>query len=127
MTKTTINNNLESVLEYLTDLSDSDKVAIHNEYCQSMNYCDNEIYTNDEDFFNTFFDGKVIDAVRAATYGDFNYSHEYVIFNGYGNLESFNYVDDRIDLKEIAADILEHPENYYDIELEEADEETETN
>ena len=70
-------------------------------------------------FFNTFFDGKVLDAVRAVSYGEYQYSNDYVIFNGYGNLESFDYVKERVDIDAIAEDIKENPENYYGIELEE--------
>lgn len=115
----TIYKNFDSVKEYLNNLDDSELVGVHNEYCQSVNNSDDEIYINDEDFFNTFFDGKVLEAVRAVSYGEYNYSHEYVKFNGYGNLESFDDPSDNVDLKSIAADILENPENYYGIELEE--------
>jgi len=115
----TIKNTLEAVQEYLNNLDDSEIVRIHNEYCQSCNNSDDEIYNNDEDFFNTFFDGKVLEAVRAVSFGEYNYSDEYVVFNGYANLESFNNPSSHVDIDSIANDILENPENYYDIELEE--------
>lgn len=114
----TIYKNLESVKEYLDCLDDSELVNVNNEYCQNHNM-DDEIYINDEDFFNTFFEGKVLEAVRAVSFGEYNYSHEYVVFNGYGNLESFNNPTDRVDIESIAEDILENPENYNGIELEE--------
>ena len=38
---------------------------------------------NDEDFFNTFFEGRPMEAVRAAVYGDYNYTDDYVKFEGY--------------------------------------------
>lgn len=123
--KTTIKNNLEAAIEYLNSLDNNELVNIHNEYCQSAGYGDDEIYTNDEEFFNTFFSGKVIEAVRAVSYGEFNFSDEFVKFNGYGNLESFNRPEDHVDINAIAADILENPHNYYDIEIEEEEEETE--
>ena len=115
----TIYNTIEKITEYLNNLDDSELVNIHNEYCQSCNYSDNEIYSNDEEFFNTFFEGKVIEAVRAVAYGEYQYNNDYVIFNGYGNLESFDYAKDRVDISAIAEDIKENPENYYGIELEE--------
>ena len=43
---------------------------------------------NDDEFFNTYFEGKPMEAVRSASYGEYNYMDEYVKFNGYGNLES---------------------------------------
>ncbi len=114
---------IEAITDYLNELDNSDLVRIHNEYCQSANMDSDEIYSNDEEFFNMFFEGKVIEAVRAATYGDFNYSHDYVIFNGYGNLDSFNNPADHVDIAAIAEDILENESNYIDIELEEVEEE----
>lgn len=120
--KTVIKNTIEAITDYLNELDNNELVSIHNEYCQSQNYADNEIYNNDEEFFNMFFEGKVLDAVRAVSYGEYNYSNDYVIFNGYGNLESFNNPSAHVDISEIANDILENPENY-DIELEEVEEE----
>lgn len=38
-----------------------------------------------------------------AFYGDINPNHEYFQFDGYGNLVSFNYLDDKID--ELISDI----------------------
>lgn len=116
---------IEAITEYLNGLSDSELVNIHNEYCQSCNYSDDEIFINDEDFFNTYFENDVLGAVRAASYGEFNYSHKYVKFNGYGNLDSFNNPTEYVDIAAIAADILENEENYNYIELEEVEEETE--
>ena len=117
--KNYIANNIEAITDYLNDLKTNDLVRVHNEYCRSVGYDEDEIYDNDEDFFNMFFEGKVIEAVRAASYGDFQYNHDYVVFNGYGNLESFNNPSERVDIPAIAADILANPENYDNIELEE--------
>jgi len=121
MMKDTILNNREAVLDYLNGLSNDCLVRAHNQYCENNNDPDNEIYYNDEEFFNTFF-SQVMDAVRAIAYGEYNYAHELVKFNGYANLETTNDPTDWIDLSEIADDILESPADY-DIELEEEEEE----
>lgn len=120
--KTTIKNTFEAVLEYLNGLDNSELVNIHNEYCQNNGYSDDEIYNNDEDFFNTFFDGKVMEALRATHYGRFNFSDDFIKFNGYGNLITFSDTSDEIDLNAIANDIQENPHNYYGIELEDEEE-----
>ena len=117
-----ITRNLESVMEYLEGLSNDELVSIHNEYCQSTGNSDDEIYNNDEDFFNTFYEGDVMGALRATNYGEWSFSHDYVQFNGYANLESFDDPSDNIDLSAIADDILENEGNYYDIELEDEEE-----
>jgi hypothetical protein len=114
---TTVANSLEAVMSYLNGLDDNELVNAHNTYARE-NSSDDEIYSNDEDFFNTFFEGKTNEAVRAVCYGEYRYTDEYVMFNGYGNLESFNNPSAHIDLIVIANDILENASNY-DIELEE--------
>lgn len=46
----------------------------------------------DDEFFNTYFEGKPMEAVRAWHFGgdDNNWSDEYIRFNGYGNLETLS-------------------------------------
>lgn len=69
------------------------KVGIHNIYAREK--CpDDEIFLNDEDFFNTYFEGKPFEAVRSAYFGHYEYSHNYVWFNGYANLDSSDYIED---------------------------------
>jgi len=124
MKTTEVKNNLEAIKEYINKLSDSEKVNFHNIYCQNCNYPNDEIFANDEEFFNTFFNGKVIDAIRAICYGFYKYTEKFVQFNGYGNLVSFNDPEDYdgiIDISEIAEDILNNPSDY-DIELIEEEE-----
>jgi hypothetical protein len=66
-----------------------DKIRLHNEYCSENDYMDDYIYENDEDFLNEHFSSPD-KAVRAAIYGDYRYMDNYVVFNGYANLESFD-------------------------------------
>lgn len=48
-----------------------------------------EVHEFDDDFFNTYFEGKPMEAVQRAFFGEIsNWSDEYIRFNGYGNLES---------------------------------------
>ena len=123
--KTYIKNNIKAVKEYLAGLSNSDLVNTWNENAREHD-SDNEIYNNDEDFFQTFFDGKLMEAIRSISYGDYNYSHEYVKFDGYANLQSFNDPSTHIDLTELAESIMDHPIDFYDIELEEEEETEDT-
>ena len=70
------------------------KVAIHNTYERENGYgYEKVIEVNDEDFFNLFFEGKPMEAVRAACYGNYRYCDEWVWFNAYGNLEGGDYED----------------------------------
>jgi hypothetical protein len=103
----------EILKDYLQGLSDDNKISIHNETMQEINYYDDEIHYNDDDFFNTYFENKPLEAVRSAKYGDYNYVDEYVRFNGYGNLESFTgyNLDDYILYDEIIDHMVDE-ENY---------------
>ena len=70
----------------------SSKIEIHNIYVRENNFSyEGEIERNDEDFFNLFFEGKPMEAVRAASYGHYSYADNWVWFNAYGNLESGDY------------------------------------
>lgn len=117
-----IKNTPEAILEYVENMSDEELVSAHNIYCENSNSSDDEIFINDDDFFNTFFEGKTMEAVRAVCFGEFRYSDQYVVFNGYGNLDSFSNPSTHIDKSEICNDISENPDSY-DIEFEEEEEE----
>lgn len=65
-----------------------------------------EVFTNDEDFFDNYF-VKPHDAVRAVYYGEYNYTDDYVKFNGYGNLESTSEYEYLEDLKGEVGDIVD--------------------
>lgn len=125
MTHTTqLPKNINAITEHLQGLDNNEIINAHNTYCQENHLSDDEIFNNDDEFFNMFFENKVIEAVRAATYGDYNYSHDWVKFNGYANLESTSDPFRFVDINSIAEHILENPEAY-DIELEEEETEEE--
>lgn len=111
---------LDLIVQHLETLTDSDLVSINNQYCQNNNMSDDEVYVNDEDFFETFFATK-LDAVRSVAYWEYNYTHDYVRFNWYGNVESFESynVSDMVETPEnISKDIMENPSDYsYVIDL----------
>lgn len=65
------------------------------------------VYENDEDFFDTFFEGRPAEAVRAAHYGDYHYNQDYVRFDGYGNLESLTEYQLERELKDEIDEIVE--------------------
>ncbi len=102
------------IREHLDTLPEHEIVNLWNRYCQENNDPDGEIWTNDEEFFEIFFT-KPLDAVRAAHYGEYNFADDFVKFNGYGNLESFNNPYYHIDDAAMINDIIEQPE-VYDLE-----------
>lgn len=61
---------------------------------------------NDEDFFNVHFT-EPMEAVRAAYFGEYKYSDDYVRFNAYGNLKSVSTWDFEQELKDGTDEIVE--------------------
>lgn len=108
----------ETILDKINEMNKSQLVELNNAYCQSANYYESEVYNNDEDFFETFYPnaGDGLKVAQAVFYGDYNYSHQYVKFNGYGNLESIDYfeVSDLCELPEVMAEYIF--ENFSDFE-----------
>jgi hypothetical protein len=119
--KTEIVKNIDAVTEWLNGLSDSELIGVHNEYCRENSY-DDEIYSNNEDFFNTFFSNDVIKAVQAVSYGSYKYTDTYVQFNGQGNLDSSNSAEDLVSIDDIARAIVNDNFEPSDIELIEEEE-----
>ena len=81
-------------------------------YNGCLDYLD--YYTNDEYFFNDFFQNKVDEAVRATYYGDYNYMDDYVKFNAYGNLDSCNEFEYEKEIEDNAEEIIEEYINIID-------------
>ena len=65
------------------------------------------VYENDDEFFQIYFESKVMEAVRAVSYGDYSYLDDYVRFNGYGNIESLSEREWHQELEDEADDIVE--------------------
>ena len=108
---------MEKIKEYLKDLDDGTLIQHYNTMCQEhdMDRC---IFVNDANFFNEMFGQDVIKAVMATQFGDYRYSDTYVVFNGYGNLDSFNYGFDYIDTDELVEFIIDNPDAFdYDDDL----------
>ena len=85
----------ESIIEVLKEMETDVLVDVWNEYCQEQNM-DDYIYNNDEYTLQDMFGGNqnpVNEALRAAFYGDYRYCDDYVMFNAYANLKSFDSYD----------------------------------
>lgn len=108
---------LQQVIEQLKQ-DDSTLLRAYSEYASNNGY--DSVYDNDDESINMMFTDSH-DAIRSAFYGDYNPSHAYFTFNGYGNLQSFEYLDSDnspIDIEELAQWIIDN-ESYdeYDIDV----------
>ena len=95
----------EKIKEVIESMSESKIVYLHNDYCDAANYVESQVYEMDN--MNEIMYGfQPWECVRAAFYGDFRPCDKYFYFNGYGNLESFDYADSGnspIDVDDIAV------------------------
>lgn len=98
--------NYEEIKNYLLDHVHEigDIVSEINSIDNSLEYL--EYWDNDEEFFDTFFHNDPMGAVRAAYYGDYNFNDDFVRFNGYANLESFNDWELEKEYKEYINEIV---------------------
>lgn len=80
---------IEQIIEAINEMDTNEIFDLNNTFCDEANYFDDVIYCNDDDFFDMAFSSKM-EAVRAAVYGNYSYHHDFVKFDGYGNLESFD-------------------------------------
>lgn len=88
------------VSNYLEEAETSDLVYMWNEYCQENNY-DDEYFSNDDYFFEEFFNGcEPMRIVQATYFGDYRYMDDWVKFNGYGNLNSYSDWQVKKEIKE---------------------------
>ena len=105
MTKT------EMIKDLLENMSESQLYTIVNEYFDKTNYYDDRIYDMDE--FNEIMSGmSPSDIATKIFYGDFRPNDNYFRFDGYANLQSFDYISDEVDLEEIADYIIDNDEDF---------------
>ena len=113
----------EHYRELIDQMDDSEKVSAWNT-AQQEHCGDGEIFSNDEEFFSTFF-SDTLAAVRAVCFGNYRYQDAWVIFNGYSNLDSSNDPEEFMDLNELAEAIEQNPRAYDVEEFEEEEGEDE--
>lgn len=98
----------KAIIEILKAFEAETLIRTWNTYCSDENM-DDYIWDNDEYDLNEMFHS-ADEALRAACYGDYHYSHEYFVINGYGNLESFDKYDTEkyIDFSSLSEYIMDN-------------------
>lgn len=66
-----------------------------------------EVYSNDEEFFETFFPNDPFRLIGAIQFGSYSINDDYVKFNGLANLESFDEYELKQELKDNIDEIIE--------------------
>ena len=115
----------EQLMVYIkVHLHNDDIMNLNNRIAEDLQFDWMYVYDNqDEDVINDILDTKnPIEILRMASSGEYNVGHDFVRFNGYGNLISSNCISDLTFDYELMVDwIIKHPEEAKDfgIDLEE--------
>lgn len=88
------------------DNEDENLLDIWNEYC-SENNPDDQIFPYDDEHLNMLLPSDPADAFLAGLYATINHSDDYLIVNGYGNIESVSDPSHHIDETVLIDWILE--------------------
>lgn len=94
----------ERILAALKEMDMDEIVSVWDEFCSAAHRMDDYVYTMDE--FDEAMDGMTAWKIaRCCFYGDFRPCDEYFCFNGYANVESFDWYEEKqspIDLVAVA-------------------------
>jgi len=102
----------QQITEILENLSDNKLETIWNDYCDETHNPDARVYAFDDEFFETYFSNPA-EAARATFFGDVkSWNDNYVIFNGYGNLETSNYASELISIYDLANYIERNQDDF---------------
>ena len=94
----------EKLVDYINSMNDDEVIELHNRYCEAAGYEDDRIYSMHE--LDEFLEGRTpTDILSMGFYGDFRPQHDFFWFNGYGNLESADYI---ADMPVFASDIADY-------------------
>ena len=97
-------------MEGFNILSEGEQVSLWGGFCRDKGSYDDEVFYNDDDFFDNMFPSN-IGIARAVWYSGDNYRYcdKFVKFDAYGNLKSAAYLKDLADLED--DDFLEFLHN----------------
>lgn len=108
----------QKLVDILNDMNEDAMVELHNNYCEANNYTDDFIYSEYE--LDEFLEGRTpTDILCMSFYGNFSPRHGFFWFNGYGNLESADYISQMpISVDELADYILSYEDalGNYDVQ-----------
>ena len=112
-----LDNKREEILEEIRSLSFEELLNLAQDI-ESYNGALEGWRINDKEFFDCYFDGDTLGAVRAVCYGTYNYSDDYVKFDAYGNLESGSQWDVQEDILLEEDTILDEIlENHHELDV----------
>ena len=81
----------QKLVDYINSMNDDEVIELHNSYCEAAGCEDDRIYSMYE--LDELLEGRTpTDILSMGFYGDFRPQHDFFWFNGYGNLQTADYV-----------------------------------
>ena len=103
-------NDYYDAMEDFESLSEAEQMSLWDEFCRDKGSCDDEVFYNDDNFFDNMFPSNMGIAMAVWYSGDnYYYCDKFVKFDAYGNLKSAAYLKDLADLED--DDFLEFLHN----------------
>ena len=118
----------EKLVDYINSMNAEEIVELHNRYCEAASYYDDYVFSMDE-LDEILYGRTPTDILLMSFHGSFNPHHSFFWFNGYGNLESADYMSGTpIYVEDIADYILSKEDSLGNDKIQEIlDEEDEDN
>jgi hypothetical protein len=119
---------LQPIIDQINEMSESNLIQLNNIYCRENSFGD-EVWDNDDEFFNIFFPNSH-EALQRCHFGNYKWNENYVKINDYGNVESFNYFETKdlvVSVETIAQWSYDNQSlcDYLDLDFSECDEDEE--
>jgi hypothetical protein len=99
--------------EMIYDLETHDLIDQWNNFCDENSMFDDRIEYNDEDFLSMF---EPLEIAQKVSYGEYDYTDEFITFNGMGNFHTLNYFSEIIEWIDIDAMIDWMNDNEMEVE-----------
>lgn len=119
---------IEILKDQLQNLDDGDLLRIWNDWCENCHYEPIQKLTTETlvEHFNNDLGKFLLEHYNGCVY--FNLDHEYFTIDGYGHIETFDYLEDKVDYDDLAdwIDNNDLYDKYWDVlDLDEFEEEEE--
>ena len=109
-------NKIEELKELLENLDDNDLLYVWNEYCDTSRYYDDKIC--EMDWLDEDLESKTATEILRMADKDFDVDNKYYKYSIWG-IESFDNLEDYVDLNCLASYILDNEEDFDNDEIRE--------
>lgn len=110
----------DRIVETIENMSDSEQVELWREYCETVNYFDDIIYSMDE--IDELLYGQKPSEILSSVSSSFNYFDNWFFYNGYGHICSCSYPNadnSPFNSSDIASEVCDRNDSFHNDEIDE--------